>query len=613
MQGDRVEVETPELVVVSYDLAGVGSRMNAALIDLLVCFLAIMAVAAVGMMITPQRLLEGATPDQFTGWAVAILILAQFVVLWGYYVLCEALADGRTLGKRIMRLRVVRDGGLSVTFGASAVRNLVRILDMQPGFTYLVGILSMILHKQGKRLGDMVSGTIVVREEILPPIAAIPDAPPARGATGGRIATPPAPAMPVRQAELDESEFSLLERFVERRNELDAARRAEFVAQLRARFASHLAPYADSSALVQLLRLFESEQAARAQGAAVRKDTGAARERHAIVAASAQRWAAFAGRLATAQKGGLRTLGEQGVREFVQEYRELTADLARLRTATRGGESRELFYLNRLVSGAHNLLYRRRTIHPAEVVRFLFFTVPQEINRSSRVVLLAAALLFIPMLVTGVAVVREPESAVAFLPPSMLDRAEDGVRAARAGEGYVDVPDVYRPQMASGIIANNIQVAFLAFAAGITAGILTCVVLVSNGFSIGAILGLYVSKGIGGLIFAFIAPHGVLELTAICIAGGAGLLLGAAFFMPGDRSRRRALVENGRRAVILVAGATWLLLFAGLIEGFISPIAWWPLELKLAVSAVSALLLYLYLRQGSAVRAPRAPSAPGSD
>ncbi len=600
MLGDRVEVETPELVVVSYDLAGVGSRVIAALIDVLVCAVAIIAVVVLAFMAIPDDRLVRSGPDALMGWTFAILIFAQFAVLWGYYVLCEALADGRTVGKRVMRLRVVRDGGLSVTFGASAVRNLMRIIDMQPGITYGVGILTMILNKQGKRLGDIVGGTLVVREELLPPLAAAKPAP-AKAVAAALV-----------HAELTEPEFALLSQFVERRATLEAARRAQFVSQLSERFAPQLRAWETHPPVTQLVQLHAREAEARRQGAAVRHDTGAARERHHIVAANAARWAAFAGRLALAQKGGLQSLGEQGVREFVQEYRELTADLARLRTATQGGESREVFYVNRLVSGAHNLLYRRRAIAPSAVIRFLFFSVPQEIQRSSRVVLLAALLLFVPLGVTAVAVMRDPESAVAFLPPSMLDRAEDGVRAARNGDGYVDVPQIYRPTMASAIIANNIQVAFLAFASGITAGVMTVYVLVSNGMSIGAVLGLYSSYGIGSLILAFIAPHGVLELFAICVAGAAGLLIGAALFVPGDRTRRRALVENGRRAASLVAGATFLLLFAGLIEGFISPIPWWPLELKLIVSAVTALLLLVYIRQGG-VRSPRVPSVPNSD
>lgn len=600
MHADRVEVETPELVVVSYDLAGVGSRVLAATIDLLTCSLVIFVVFVAALVSLPDAGVDGASADALTGWTFAIIILSQFVVMWGYYVLCEALADGRTLGKRVMRLRVVRDGGLSVTFGASAVRNLLRLVDMQPGLTYGVGIIAMILNKQGKRLGDLAGGTLVVREEVLPPLA-----------QARRAAAPARPSVPAVAAELTEPEFALLSRFVERRAELDADRRATFARQLLERFEPQVRRWADEPPVKQLLRLHAAETEARRQGAAVRSDTGAARERHAIVAANAERWAGFAGRLAVAQKGGLRSLGEAGVREFVQDYRELTADLARLRTATRGQESREVFYLNRLVSGAHNLLYRRRAIGPAEVIRFLFFTVPQEMRRSSRPIMLALLLLFVPLGVTAVSVVREPESASTFLPPQMLDRAEEGVRAAREGDGYVDVPEIFRPVMATSIIANNIQVAFLAFASGITAGVLTLWVLVSNGISIGSVVGLYLSKGIGALLFAFIAPHGVLELFAIGVAGAAGLLVGAAIFVPGDRTRRRALVENAGRAAVLVAGATFLLVCAGVIEGFISPIPHWPLELKLIVSAATALLLFLYLRSGG-VRSRPAPSAPGS-
>jgi hypothetical protein len=102
------------------------------------------------------------------------------------------------------------------------------------------------------------------------------------------------------------------------------------------------------------------------------------------------------------------------------------------------------------------------------------------------------------------------------------------------------------------------------------------------------------------LLLAFVAPHGVLELFAICVAGGGGFLLAAALLIPGARTRRRALVENGRRAVRLIGASTFLLLVAGTLEGFISPIEWWPLEGKLAVSATTLVLLVSYLRGGRA-------------
>jgi uncharacterized membrane protein SpoIIM required for sporulation len=148
----------------------------------------------------------------------------------------------------------------------------------------------------------------------------------------------------------------------------------------------------------------------------------------------------------------------------------------------------------------------------------------------------------------------------------------------------------------------------------VTGGLLSALLLVANGISFGSVVGLYASRGIGRLLLAFVAPHGVLELFAICVAGGAGFLLAAALLMPGARTRRRALVENARRAVRLVAASTLLLLAAGAIEGMISPIEWWPLEGKLAVSGTTLVLLIVYLRGGRtrAIPASAATEAPAA-
>jgi uncharacterized membrane protein SpoIIM required for sporulation len=167
--------------------------------------------------------------------------------------------------------------------------------------------------------------------------------------------------------------------------------------------------------------------------------------------------------------------------------------------------------------------------------------------------------------------------------------------------------------MASQIIANNVQVTFGVFALGITAGIGSLLLLVLNGVSLGGVFGLYQSKGIATLLLAFVAPHGVLELTAVCIAGGAGFLLAAALLLPGRRTRKRALVENGQRAIRLVAAATVLLLVAGTLEGFVSPIPWWPLRAKFAVSAATLVLLVLYLSAGRVRRVAVAPPAVPDD
>jgi len=162
--------------------------------------------------------------------------------------------------------------------------------------------------------------------------------------------------------------------------------------------------------------------------------------------------------------------------------------------------------------------------------------------------------------------------------------------------------------MATSIIANNVQVTFAAFAMGIALGVGTVIVLVTNGVSIGGVFGLYASKGIGTLLVKFVAPHGVLELTAICIGGGAGLLLAAAILIPGNRPRSVALRENGRRAIRLIAASTVLLLIAGTLEGFVSPIETWPLSWKLAVSAATAVFLVAYLSGGRKRVVPATPA-----
>jgi uncharacterized membrane protein SpoIIM required for sporulation len=297
------------------------------------------------------------------------------------------------------------------------------------------------------------------------------------------------------------------------------------------------------------------------------------------------------------------------VRDFVAEYRALSVDLARLQTAARGQAGEELFYLGRLVAGAHNLLYVERRSRWTDTLRFIAIDVPTEVRRSVVPIAIAAAFTFLPAVISYTAVVRDPSVAPVFIPTGMLDRAEDGVRRAKNGDGYIPDPQVFRPVMASQIISNNVQVTIAAFGFGVTAGLGTLFLLLMNGVSLGGVFGLYQSKGILALLVAFVAPHGVLELSAVCIAGGAGLLIAAAIVLPGPRTRRAALADNSRRAMHLIAASTLFLIVAGSLEGMVSPIPYWPLALKLVVSALTAVAMVVYLRGG--VRP--APTLPDMD
>ncbi len=153
---DRISVATPEGVTLEATLAGVGSRFAAAVIDQLLRLAVILAIfAVVGVL--------GAGTGISSGVVLAGLLVALFLVQFAYDVLFETMASGRTPGKRWTGLRVVRMGGGPVGFVASAVRNLLRIVDALPAF-YLVGMLSVLFTKNNQRLGDLAAGTIVVRE-----------------------------------------------------------------------------------------------------------------------------------------------------------------------------------------------------------------------------------------------------------------------------------------------------------------------------------------------------------------------------------------------------------------------------------------------------------------
>jgi uncharacterized RDD family membrane protein YckC len=152
---DRLTIATPEGVDLELTLAGVGSRFASALIDYVIQLLILIALALI--------LGVGIGLNSESGYSAAAWIVAAFILFISYDVAFEVLASGRTPGKRLNGLRVVRENGAPITFTASAVRNVMRLIDILPG-TYLVGICSILVSSQNQRLGDHAAGTLVVRE-----------------------------------------------------------------------------------------------------------------------------------------------------------------------------------------------------------------------------------------------------------------------------------------------------------------------------------------------------------------------------------------------------------------------------------------------------------------
>jgi uncharacterized membrane protein SpoIIM required for sporulation len=153
-------------------------------------------------------------------------------------------------------------------------------------------------------------------------------------------------------------------------------------------------------------------------------------------------------------------------------------------------------------------------------------------------------------------------------------------------------------------IWNNISIGFRTFASGLLAGLGTILVLVSNGIIIGGVAGHLQAVGHGDPFWRFVCGHGSFELTAIVIAGGAGLRLGFNLVAPGQRRRADALVEAGRRGALLCAGVLVMLVVAAFIEAFWSSIGWMPAAVKYSVAAALWTAVFVWLFAGGRNRLP---------
>jgi len=235
--GDQLNIDTPELVAIEMPLAGIGSRFIAILVDYLIWGAAFSFLFAMAAIIIPAVHVLG---EVSANWAIGIFFLIVFLLQWGYFALFEAFGNGRTPGKRAARIRVIHQSGRGISFFESLARNLVRFVDYMPGF-YAVGVVAIFVSRRHQRLGDMVAGTLVVRDrEIEPPqwsgstsrtitapVFALPaDANP-MAAPHLRVVLP-APAL----ARLSASDLEVLEGFFARRLDMDLGTRGALAGRI---------------------------------------------------------------------------------------------------------------------------------------------------------------------------------------------------------------------------------------------------------------------------------------------------------------------------------------------------------------------------------------------
>ena len=266
-------------------------------------------------------------------------------------------------------------------------------------------------------------------------------------------------------------------------------------------------------------------------------------------------------------------------------YRRVTSDLAVARRDF--PEDRCVPYLNALASRAHAGIYQSAPLK-RNAIRHFFLAGFPTLFRSNRRFVIAAFLMFaIGFIAAYWIALGNSGLAEKLVPQNIVETIHDK-------EMWTDVPALQRNLFASFVMTNNIQVAFSAFALGVTFMIGTVHILAFNGVLIGAVAGLCHVHGLALPLWSFVSPHGYIELTTIFIAGAAGLKMGYALIAPGLLTRKQALTDAAKVAVQLIGGCVVLLVIAGLIEGFVSPSSLPPI-IKLGFGFATGVILFCYL------------------
>ena len=297
-------------------------------------------------------------------------------------------------------------------------------------------------------------------------------------------------------------------------------------------------------------------------------------------------------------------LRREEVRELGRIYRRTASDLAIARAESR--DPRLINYLNSLVIRAHGRIYRANAQGGKRILYFFTHELPQTFRRTWRYTFVSFFIFFLFAVLSFVGTRYDPEfSELVGVDPAFRELAIE-----TKTHWWESLNDANQAG-ASQIMTHNIQVTIYTFAFGAMFGVGTLFYLAFNGANIASVVALTYRAGFGNDLVTFMVAHGVIELSCIFIAGGAGLLIGTALIMPGNLTRADALKTRGMEAVRLMLGVAVLLVIAGTIEGFISPMPINP-RIKYSIAALTGIALYSYLLLAGGEKKSKEPAPPKS-
>lgn len=282
-------------------------------------------------------------------------------------------------------------------------------------------------------------------------------------------------------------------------------------------------------------------------------------------------------------KKGVKALPSSDIKKFLELFRQCSHNLAYARTHY--PESNTVIYLNSLVGKCHSHIYAVDKTSFKDILSYICYGFPKKLKEERLYIIISFLFFLAGALISLGLVIYNTDNSLIFLPQNMVE----GVKSGQAGSGG----QWNYPLVSSQIMVNNITVSLKAFALGITLGLGTIYVLFFNGATLGSLTALIYMYGSPKNYWSLILPHGVFELTAIFISGAAGLMIAKSLIIPGEYSRKHALIFGAKRAVSLIAGVVIMLVIAGIIEGFFTPLDI-SANIKLLFAAITAIILIVY-------------------